>query len=165
ARGVLVEQPTDVGFAHRRGDVAAPEPGKLEPGAEIIRRVGVAGLFECRDSAGAVAKPVADGAEREPGGGESRRAFHGLREDIGGAGKIAARGKIEGPVVAPVSDEIAGGDEERSGIGHAVLASRREMVIYYWQCVLKTSWCRRRSVCAASSAASISTPPVRSSAR
>src|SRR5208282_2263701 len=51
ARGVLVEQPTDVGFAHRRGDVAAPEPGKLEPGAEIIRRVGVAGLFECRDSA------------------------------------------------------------------------------------------------------------------
>ena len=131
ARGVLVEQPADVGFAHRRGDVAASEPGKLEPGAEIILGVGVAGLFECRDSAGAVAEPVADGAEREPGGGESRREFHGLREDIGGTGKIAARGMIQRPVVAPVGDEIAGGDEERSGIGHAVLASRRGMIIYH----------------------------------
>ena len=87
ARGVLVEQPADVRFAHRRGGVAAPEPGKLQPGAVIIVRVGVAGLFECRDSAGAVAEPVADGAEREPGGGESRREFDGLREDIGGTGK------------------------------------------------------------------------------
>ena len=131
----------------------------------IILRVGVAGLFERRDGAGAVAEPVADGAEREPGGGKARRELDGLRQNIGGAGKIAARGMIERPFVAPVGDEIAGGNEERAGVGHA--CSRREpgMTIYHSPCVLKTSWCRRRPACAASSAASISIRRGRSSGR
>ena len=78
---------------------AKTEPGKLEPGAEIILAGSASrALFECRDSAGAVAEPVADGAEREPGGGESRREFYGLREDIGGfTGKIAAGGHDPAP--------------------------------------------------------------------
>ena len=131
ARRVLVEQPAQVRFAHRRGGVAASEPGELQPGAVIILWIRVTGLFERGDGAGAVIEPVADSAEREPSGGETRREFHGLREDIGGAGKIAARGMIERPLVAPVGDEIAGGDEERPGVGHAVLASRRGMIIYH----------------------------------
>ena len=73
----------------------------------------------------AVAEPVADGAEREPGGGEAGRQFDRLRQNIGGAGKIAARGMVERPFVAPVGDQIAGRDEKRAGVGHRVLASSR----------------------------------------
>ena len=73
ARGILVEQPAHVGFAHRRRGVAGAEPGELEPRAVIILGVRVAGLLERGNGAGAIAEPVADGAEREPGGGESGR--------------------------------------------------------------------------------------------
>ncbi len=166
ARGVLVEQPADIGFGHRRGGFAGAEPGQLQPRAVIILGIGVAGLLESGDRAVAVAELVADGAEREPGRGEARRQLHGLRQNIGGAGKIAPRGMVERPLVAPVGDQIAGGDEERAGVRHrAMLAWRSEMTIYDLRCVLKTSWCRRRPASAASSAPFISTRRGRSSGR
>ena len=118
ASGILVEQPAHITFAHRRRRLAGSEPGELQPRAVIILRVGVAGALERRDRAVAVAKPVADGAEREPGGGEARRQLHRLRQNIRRAGKVAPRGMIERPFVAAVGDEIAGGNEQRAGVGH-----------------------------------------------
>ena len=120
----MVEQPADIGFGHRRCGIAGAEPGKLQPRAVIILRIGVARLLESGDRAVAVAELVADGAEREPGRGEARRKLDGLRQDIGGAGKIAARGMVQRPFVAPVGDQVAGRDKERAGVGHRELASR-----------------------------------------
>ena len=94
----------------------------------IVPRIGIAGFFEGVDGAGAIAEAVADGAEREPRGGKAGRQFHGLRQNVGGAGKIAARGMVERPFVAAVGDQIAGGNEKRAGVGHRVLAPRREMI-------------------------------------
>ena len=166
AGGILVEQPADIGFGHRRRGFAGAEPRQLQPRAVIILGIGVARLLERGDGAVAVAELVADGAEREPGGGEAGRQLDGLRQNIGGAGKIALRGMIERPFVAPVGDQVAGGDEERAGIGHrAMLAWRSEMTIYDSRCDLKTYWCRRRPASAANSAASISTRRGRSSGR
>ena len=97
----------------------------------IILGIGIARLLESGNGAVAVAELVADGAEREPGRGEARRQLDGLRQDVGGAGNIALGGMIERPFVAPVGDQVAGGDKERAGIGHqAMLAWRSEMTIY-----------------------------------
>ena len=74
----------------------------------IIVRIGVTGFFEGSEGAAAIAEAVADGAKRKPCGREGRCHLDGLDEDIGGAGKIAARGVIERPFVAPVGDEVAG---------------------------------------------------------
>ena len=84
----------------------------------IILGIGIARLLESGNGAVAVAELVADGAEREPGRGEARRQLDGLRQNVGGAGHIALRGMIERPFVAPVGDQVAGGDKERAGIGH-----------------------------------------------
>ncbi len=88
-RGILVEQPAHIGFGHRRSGFAGAEPRQLQPRAVVVRGVGIAGLPERRDRAVAVAEPVADGAEREPGGRELRRKLHRLHKNIGGGGKIA----------------------------------------------------------------------------
>ena len=61
-----------IGCSHRRRGRAGAEPRKLQPRAVIILRVGAARRFECRDRAVAVAEPIADGAERKPGGGKRR---------------------------------------------------------------------------------------------
>ena len=42
--GILIEQPADIGFAHRRSRHRPRQPGKLQAGAVIILRIGVAGL-------------------------------------------------------------------------------------------------------------------------
>src|SRR5580692_9220582 len=166
AGGVLVEQPPHIGFGHGRRGFAGAEPRQLQPCAVIILRVGGARLLERGNSAVAVAKLVADGAEREPGRGEARGELDGLRQNVGGAGHIALRGMIERPLVAPVGDQVAGGDKERAGIRHrAMLAWRSEMTIYDSRCDLKTYWCRRRPASAANSAPSISTRRGRSSGR
>ena len=118
AGGVLVEQAADVCVAHRRINLAGAEAGELEPGAVVIVGIGVAGFFEGGDGAAHVTEPVADGAEREPCGGENGCQRDGLHQDLGGAGKIAARALGERPFVAPVGDQIAGGYEQRPGVGH-----------------------------------------------
>ena len=166
ARGILVEQPADIGFGHGRRRFAGAEPRQLQPRAVIILGIGIARLLEGGNRAVAIAELVADGAEREPGRGEARRQLHGLRQNVGGAGHIALRGMIERPFVAPVGDQVAGGDKERAGVGHrAMLAWRSEMTIYDSRCDLKTYWCRRRPASAANWAASISTRRGRSSGR
>ena len=192
--GILIEQPAHIRFAHRRRGIAGPEPGKLQAGAVIVLRIGIAGFFERGDGAGAVAEPVADGAERKPCGREAGRQLHGLRKNVRGAGKIAARGMVERPFVAAVGDQIAGRDEKRAGVGHdsivpggagrsrtsittrlrkhckqprfrAPSPSGMSRSFIYSPCVLKTSWCRRRPAYAASSALFISIRRGRSSAR
>ena len=90
----------------------------MQPRAVVILGIGVARFLERGNRAVAIAEPVADGAEREPGRGEARRQLDRLRQNVGGAGKIALRGVIERPFVAPVGDQVAGGDKERAGIGH-----------------------------------------------
>ena len=118
ASGVLVEQPAHVTLSHRRRGVPRAESGELEPRAVVVLGVGAAGFFERRNGRIALAKAVADGAEREPGGSKARRQFERLHQNIGGAGKIAAGRMVQRPFVAPVGDSIAGGDEERAGVGH-----------------------------------------------
>ena len=120
AAGILVEQPAHIGLGHGRSDVAGTKARELQPRAVIILRIRVARPLESGDGAGAVAEPIADGAEREPGGGEVRRQLDRLRQDIGGSGEIAARRQVDCRLVAPVGEEVARGDEERAGIGHAV---------------------------------------------
>ena len=105
-------------MGHRRTRFAGAEPGELQPRAVVILRVGIAGPRECGNRAVAVAEPVADGAEREPGGGEAWHELHRLGENIGRRGKVAARGKLDRRLVAPVGDQIAGGYKERAGVGH-----------------------------------------------
>ena len=59
------------------------------------------------------------------------RKLDRLHENVGGAGKIAARGVVERPFVAPVGDQVAGGDKERAGIGHRRCSrAAAEMTIY-----------------------------------
>ena len=137
--GILIEKPADIRFAHRRGGIAAPQPGKLQAGAVIVLRIGMAGFVERVDGARAVAEAVADGAERKPCGRKAGCLFHGLHKNVRRAGKIAARGMVESPFVAAVCDQIAGRNEKRAGVGHRVLAPRRGMIIYHSPCVLKTS--------------------------
>ena len=139
ASGILIEKPADIRFAHRRGGIAAPQPGQLQAGAVIVLRIGMAGFVERVDRARAIAEAVADGAERKPRGRKAGRLFDGLRKNVRRAGKIAARGMVESPFVAAVGDQIAGRNEKRAGVGHRVLAPRREMIIYDSPCVLKTS--------------------------
>ena len=78
----------------------------------------IARLLERGNGAVAVVELVADGAQREPGRGKTRRQLDGLHQNIGGAGQIALGGMIERPFIAPVGDQVAGRDEERAGIGH-----------------------------------------------
>ena len=106
--GMLIEQPPHIDRGHRRRDLAGAEPSELQPRAVIILGVGVARLLPRRDRPCPVAEIVANGAEREPGGGEVGRKLDRLRQDIGGAGEVALRGVIERPLVAAVGDQIAG---------------------------------------------------------
>ena len=106
--GMLIEQAAHIDRGHRRRDLAGAEPRELQPRAVIVLGVGVARLLPRRDRPCPVAEIVANGAEREPGGGEVGRKLDRLRQDIGGAGEIALRGVIERPLVAAVGDQIAG---------------------------------------------------------
>ena len=104
---MLIEQPPHIDRGHRRRGLAGAEPREMQPRAVIILGVGVARLLPRRDRPGPVAEIVANGAEREPGGGEVGRKLDRLRQDIGGAAR-SPRGVIERPLVAAVGDQIAG---------------------------------------------------------
>jgi len=79
--------------------------------------------------AGLIAQTIADGAKREPGGGKAGSQFHRLRQNIGGAGKIAFRGAIKRPLVTPVGDEIAGRNKQRAGLAHRSRPSKQCLFI------------------------------------
>ena len=87
-----------------------------------------------RHSAVAIAEPVADGAEREPGGGEAGSDLDGLHQNIRCRGKIAACGELDRGLVTAVADAIAGRYKRRAGVGHAksfgTLALGSMMIIY-----------------------------------
>ena len=103
--------------------VPAPAPNRaLQPRAVIILRVGAAHRPKRRHTAVAIA--VADGAEREPGGGEAGSDLDGLHQNIRCRGKIAVRGELDRGLVTAVADEIAGRYKQRAGVGHAKLLER-----------------------------------------
>src|SRR5262252_8808291 len=79
AAGILVEQPPQIGLDHRRYLWAGAEARQLQPRAVIIIRVGAARRTKGGYGGIAIAEPVADGAERKPGGGEARRSFDGAK--------------------------------------------------------------------------------------
>ena len=126
ASGILIEQAADIRISHARRGVAGPEPGEMEPRAVKVLRIEVARCFEGGNRAAPIAELVAKRAQSGPGRSECGRERDGLDENIGGAGKLAARGKVERPPVAPVGDEIAGRGKERAGISHCVIPGRAQ---------------------------------------
>jgi len=123
--GILVEQPPQIGLGHRRYLRAGAEARQLQPRAVIIFRVGVARCTKGGHGGIAIAEPVADGAERKPGGGETGRSFDGLRQNIRCGGKIAARGELDRGLVPAITDEVAGRYKQWASVGHAALLERR----------------------------------------
>ena len=111
ARGILVEQPAHIGFAHRRRRLAGAEPGELQPRAVIILRIGVAGLSNAATAPARSPSRSRMAPSANQAVANARRKLDGLRQNIGRAGKIAARGMIDRPFVAAVGDQIAGGNE------------------------------------------------------
>jgi len=122
---ILVEQPPQIGLGHRRYLRAGAEARQLQPRAVIIFRVGVARCTKGGHGGIAIAEPVADGAERKPGGGETGRSFDGLRQNIRCGGKIAARGELDRGLVPAITDEVAGRYKQWASVGHAALLERR----------------------------------------
>jgi hypothetical protein len=88
-----------------------------------IGGIGNLRLAECRDGARGVPGTRANFTQHEPGGGEARRPLERLLQEIGGGGQIALLGQRPRAVVAPVGEQIAGGEKQRSK-GH-----RRELVL------------------------------------
>src|SRR5262249_39158300 len=132
------------------------EPRQLEPRAMIVLRIEVACPLPGCDRPLAVAQIVADRTKRKPSRGERGREFDGVHQYRGGAGEIAARNPLERRSVALIGRSIAGWDEQRS-ICHCAVSR-----IISGRCAPRPCCCRRPPECAASPAASISTPPVRS---
>ena len=82
--------------------------------AVAVLAVRLARPRERRARAVAVAQRLARLAEREPRRGKAGREFHRLRVEVGGRREIAVRRIAAREVVAPVGDQVAGGDEKRS---------------------------------------------------
>jgi hypothetical protein len=122
ARGVLVEEPAQIGFGHSGGGIANAKLRKLQPRAMIIFGVAAARFGEGRRRALPIAEAAAKGAEREPCGGKTRRSRNGLRQDVRCRGKVPAGGEVHRRIVTAIGNKIAGGHKERAGIGHQALA-------------------------------------------
>ena len=118
AGGILVEQPAQIGLTHCRRRRAGAEPGKLQPRAMVIVRIGAACRFKCSHRAATIAEPIADGAERKPRGGKSRCDLDGLRQQIGCSSKVAPPGEFDGRLVTTIADKVAGGYKQWAGVGH-----------------------------------------------
>ena len=112
ARRVLVEQRAHIGMQFRGRGVGGAKARKSHPRAEPIVRVGRIGAGKRRNRPVAVAQRLARLAEREPRRRKAGREFRRLRVEVGrrrqiAVGRIAAR-----QLVAPVRDQVAGGDEQ-----------------------------------------------------
>src|SRR5262249_46561596 len=127
---ILIDQPPYIRLGHGRLSRTGAEPLQLQPRAVIVSRVGAACRTERRHCAVAIAEPLADGAKREPGGGEARRGLDGLHPNIHGGDKIAASGELDRGLVTAVADEVAGRYKQRAGFGHETLAPGSIMIIY-----------------------------------
>ena len=93
-RGVLVEEPAQIEFAHCGSGFAGAKPRQLQARAVTIIGVGAACLGESRNRALAVAETAAQCGKSKPGSGESRRCRYRLRQDVRRTGKVAACGEI-----------------------------------------------------------------------
>ncbi len=131
AGGILIEQPAQIGFTHCRRCRAGAEPGKLQPRAVIIVRVGVACRFERGHRTVTIAELIADGAERKPGGGKTRCDRDGLRQQVGCSNKVAPPGEFDGCLVTAIADKVAGRYKQWAGIGHETLAPQSIVIIYH----------------------------------
>jgi len=129
ARGILVEEPAQVGLAHRWSAFADAKPRQLQARALIIVGVGAARLGEGRDSAWVVAEAAVECAERKPRCGEVRRDHDGLRQKVRRGGQIPAHSEIHRRVKAAIGDEIAGRYKKRAGLGHRTLAARSGWIV------------------------------------
>jgi hypothetical protein len=94
----------------------------MQPHAMAVVAVGVARRLERGDGALAIAHPLANQGEREPGRGEARRVFHHLFKNVDGGVRLAAIEIVQGPAIAAVGDQIARGDEQRRN--HATTSVR-----------------------------------------
>ena len=109
-RRVLIEQRAHIGRWHRRQFLGA-EQHQPQARAMPIVGVGAPGFPERLDRLIVFAELLADFPEREPGGGKTWRKLGGLRQQIGGGGKIAFQPQIAGKIEPPVGNQIAGGQE------------------------------------------------------
>ncbi len=73
--------------------------------------IGRFGFAERRGRSFPLAELLANFSERKPGGGEARREFRRLQQQIGGSGEIAVQLQIARKVEPPVGHQIAGGQE------------------------------------------------------
>ena len=113
ARGMLIEQAADMALHHGGRGLAHPQTRQAQARAVIVLRIGIAGGRKGRHGAFPLALRLADRAEPEPGRRKGRRALQHLLENLGRLGTLAAGEIIQRPLVAPVGDQIAGGDENR----------------------------------------------------
>ena len=71
----------------------------------------VARFAKRRDRRLALAEPLANFSEREPGRGKAGRKIGGLQQQIGGGGKIAFQLQIARKIEPPIGHQVAGGQE------------------------------------------------------
>jgi len=116
SRGVLIEQPPDMGLHHGGRGFAQPEPGQAQASPVEVLRIGSAGGQKGRDGALPIALGFADRPEREPGARKGRSGLQHLLENLRRGGPLPAGEVIQRPLVAPVGDQIAGGEQERNGL-------------------------------------------------
>ena len=81
-----------------------------------IVRIRVARFSKRRDRLFALAEPLANFTEREPGRGEAGRKLGRLQQQIGGGGEIALELQIARKIEPAVGHQIAGGQEQTYGI-------------------------------------------------
>jgi len=93
--------------------LAHTEPGKAQAGAVLVLRIGIARRRKCGDRPVAVVRGLAQVCERKPSGREGRRGGDDLLQNVGCGRAVAAGEVVEGPLVAPVDQEVAGGHEVR----------------------------------------------------
>ena len=63
----------------------------------------------------ALAEPLTDFAECEPGRGEVRRQLHRLCQQVGSSAQVALQLQVAREFEATVGDQIAGGQEQARG--------------------------------------------------
>ena len=83
-----------------------------KPGAVAVLGIARAPSERPRSAASRSPSCFADLAKREPGGGEIRRQFDRLLQQVGGGGQVAAQLQVAGEIEAAVGHQIAGGKKQ-----------------------------------------------------
>ena len=161
ARRILVEQRAHIGRRHRRRRVADAEPRELQAARRAVLGIGVARLLRTPRPRrrGRPASRASRRARTRPGQSPARSRAPG--QQVGGRREIAALQHSPcAQAIAPVGDQVAGGDEQRCAaiVGPiAGLAMRADMTYLMRHASRRPSDADARPASAASPAASIST--------